>query len=76
MKHKERVRKAVMHVAYNAGMSKDGAWQGFFTVGEIFPDTEYSRPTVQKYVDELCNEGVFSMIRYEKSARLYRLENV
>lgn len=73
MKHKTRVRHHVLSVAWDIARAKNNQWHGFFTVGEVYPVTEYSRPTVQKYVDMLCNEGLLTCIQYEKSTRIYQI---
>jgi hypothetical protein len=72
MKHKSKVRNHVFAVAWSVARAKEGVWYGFFTVGEVWPNTEYTRPTVQKYVDLLVSEGLIECIQYEKSTRLYR----
>ena len=76
MKHKVRVRNHVFSVAWQIAQQKNAPWYGFFTVGEVAPVTEYSRPTVQKYIDMLVDEGLMECIKYEKSTRLYRFLNI
>ena len=76
MKHKIRVRNHVFSVSWSVARAKEGVWYGFFTVGEVFPHTEYSRPTVQKYVDILVTEGLIECIHYHGATRLYRFADV
>lgn len=72
MKHKTRVRNHVFARAWSIARSKEGAWYGYFTVGELEPETDYSRPTVQKYINLLVEEGLLECIQYRGSTRIYR----
>ncbi len=76
MKHKIHARNHVFSKAWSIARAKDGVWYGYFTVGEVVPETHFSRPTVQKYVDLLVSEGLLICIQHYKSSRLYRFSDV
>lgn len=73
MKHKARVKHHVLSVAWDVANRKEGSWCGFFTVGEIWPVSEYSRNTVQKYVNMCVELGLFEEIDVPGHGRIYRI---
>lgn len=73
MKHVSRVKHHVLSVAWEVAKSQPLEWYGFFTVGEVWPITEYSRNTVQKYVDMCVGLGLFREIKHPKLGRMYRI---
>lgn len=54
MKNGKKVEDAIKYVA----MSKDSAWFGIVTIGEVARVSGKSKPTVQKYFQKLVDAGL------------------